>query len=223
MTVEHPRTVALGKVIANAFAFNPKHWTKSAVNAESLPQTVVDLLTLLRERDVAFVLVGGLAMLQYVSGRNTEDIDMIVPWASLKRLPEIDLIDQNADFARGRFRGLQIDFLLARNKLFDTVRRRYTAVQEYYEQPIRTATVAGLVLLKLYALPSLYRQADFTRVAIYEADLATLIQAYRPPLDPLLTELARHMSDTDIVAVREILSDIEARIQRFEQGRNDGS
>jgi hypothetical protein len=36
------------------------------------------LFDLLAERQVDFVLVGGLAMLQYVTGRNTSDIDLII-------------------------------------------------------------------------------------------------------------------------------------------------
>jgi hypothetical protein len=219
MTAQHGRPVAIGEVIKNAVAFNPRNWRGAAVNAGSIPQAVVELLTLLRERDVAFVMVGGLALLQYVAGRNTEDIDVIMAPASLKRLPEIELIDQNADFAQGRFRDLRIDIWLARNRLFATVERRYSTTQQFEEQAIRSATVEGLVLLKLYALPSLYRQGNFTRVAIYEADIATLLQAYRPPVEPLITELARHVSETDLAAVRGILADIQQRIDRFERDR----
>jgi hypothetical protein len=35
--------------------------------------------------------------------------------------------------------------------------------------------VEGLILLKLYALPSLYRQGNFAKVGIYENDVATLL------------------------------------------------
>jgi hypothetical protein len=211
------RPVSIGSVIRNAVAFNPRNWCGRSVNADALPQAAADLLDLLQTRRIDHVMVGGLAMLQYVAGRNTEDIDLIVAVSALRLLPEIEIIDQNADFARGRFRDLRIDFLLARNQLFDDVRREHSTVRRFEERAIRCATVEGLVLLKLYALPSLYRQGDFTRVAMYEADIATLIQAYRPPLDPLLIALSRHLSDTDLAAVRDILSDIQGRIDRFEQ------
>lgn len=72
-----------------------------------------------------------------------------------------------------------------------------------------------MLLLKLYALPSLYRQGDFVRVGIYENDIATLIFSYRPDLEPLFNELAHHLSETDVTAVREIVSEIEQRIDRF--------
>ncbi len=215
--VEHRRPVAIGEVIKNAVAFNPKNWGSSTVNADSLPRTVIELLQLLREREITYVMAGGLAMLQYVQGRNTPNIDMIMALASLERVPEIEVFEQNADFARARFGDLQIDILLEHNRLFDRVRRQHAVVRQFAEQDIPSATVEGLVLLKLFALPSLYRQGDFARVGLYENDVATLMQAYQPPTPPLLDELARHMSETDLTAVRDIVADIQRRITRFEQ------
>jgi hypothetical protein len=221
MTAARGRLIAIGEVIKNAVAFNPRNWRGPAMNAGSLPETVADLLELLRKREVAYVMVGGLALLQYVAGRNTDVIDVIMTSSSVKRLPEVEIVDQNADFVRGTFHDLRIDILRTRNRLFEKVRRRYSAVQQFEEQPIRCATVEGLVLLKLYALPSLYRQGDFSRVAIYEGDIATLLQAYRPSIEPLLAELAHHLSTTDLAAVRSVLTDIQGRIARFEEGRGD--
>jgi hypothetical protein len=78
--------------------------------------------------------------------------------------------------------------------------------------------VEGLLLLKLYALPSLYRQGNFARVGLYENDVATLIYSYQPEIEPLLEELTHHLSESDMVAVREIVSEIEQRIDRFGKG-----
>jgi hypothetical protein len=75
------------------------------------------------------------------------------------------------------------------------------------------------LLLKLYALPSLYRQGSFSRVGLYENDVATLIQAYRPSLGPLLSDLSDYLSPTDLAAVRDIVSEIQGRIERFGRGR----
>ena len=116
--------------------------------------------------------------------------------------PEIRLASQDANFARGRFEDLQIDFLLTRNPLFERVRRQYATTQPFRERDIVCATVEGLLLLKLYALPSLYRQANFARVGIYENDVATLVQAYHPDLEPLFAELSRHLSASDLASVR---------------------
>jgi hypothetical protein len=69
----------------------------------------------------------------------------------------------------------------------------------------------------MYALPSLYRQGSFARVGIYENDIATLLQLYQPALGPLLAELSKHLSVTDLKAVREIIAEIEQRITRFQQ------
>ena len=124
-------------------------------------------------------------------------------------------------FARGDFHGLQIDLLLTENQLFDVVRRKHVAVQPFAEREIPTATVEGLLLLKLYALPSLYRQGDFTRVSIYEGDVAALLQAYRPDIEPLYTELSEHLSETDMLEVKTIVGEIQQRIDRFGQRFQD--
>ncbi len=81
--------------------------------------------------------------------------------------------------------------------------------------------IEGLLLLKLYALPSLYRTGDFTRVSLYENDIAALIQTWRPPLQPLPDELARYLSSSDLSEVHAILSDIERRIARFDAAQTD--
>ncbi|MDH3602420.1 MAG: hypothetical protein OEU26_22625 [Candidatus Tectomicrobia bacterium] len=64
-------------------------------------------------------------MLQYVQGRNTKDINLILSTSSLQKLPEITITSQDDDFARGTFETLQIDFLRTRNPLFARVQRGY--------------------------------------------------------------------------------------------------
>jgi len=187
------------------------------MSTDTLLQTVVQIFKLLDERQVEYLLVGGIALLNYIEGRNTQDIDLIMAVASLEKLPEVNIIDQNEDFARGEFNELQIDLLLTRNPLFDRVQRDYATTQQFIEQAIPCATVEGLLLLKMYALPSLYRQGSFARVGIYENDIATLIQLYQPDLKPLFAELSPHLSATDLKSVREIVDEIQQRIARFQQ------
>ena len=187
------------------------------MSTDTLLQTVVQIFKLLDERQIEYLLVGGIALLNYIEGRNTQDIDLIVAVASLEKLPEVNIIDQNEDFARGEFNELQIDLLLTRNPLFDRVQRDYATTQQFIEQAIPCATVEGLLLLKMYALPSLYRQGSFARVGIYENDIATLIQLYQPDLKPLFAELSLHLSATDLKSVREIVDEIQQRIARFQQ------
>ncbi len=117
------------------------------MEVELLLHSVQDLFALLDERQVDHVLVGGIAMLSYVEGRNTEHIDLIVSLPAIKKLPEIEITSQDADIARGRYRDLRIAFLLTSNRLFDAVHQRYTNEREFVENAIPTATVEGLLLL----------------------------------------------------------------------------
>ena len=78
------------------------------------------------------------------------------------------------------------------------------------------------MLLKLYALPSLYRQGNFTRVALYENDIATLMYEYQPEPAPLFDELSHHLRDSALASVREITTEIQQRIDRFRQTSGDG-
>jgi hypothetical protein len=191
------------------------------MSADPLQHAVAGLWTLLRERKVDFVLVGGIALLQYVAGRNTEDIDLIVPESALERLPEIHITDRNAYFALGTLGDLRIDLWLTANPLFAAVQQQHSTPRKFAGDTIPTATVEGLLLLKLYALPSLYRGGDFARVSLYENDIAALVQAYRPAAGPLLEQLAQHLSRTDLAEVECILGDIQRRIERFDAARND--
>src|SRR5437660_298427 len=181
--------VFIGEVVRNAIAFKPGNHQEPSVNSDPLIETVARFFSLLRERQIEYVLVGGIALLQYVEGRNTEDIDLIMALSSLERLPELVVETRDDDFARGRFGDLKVDVLLTSNPLFDQVSQSYTATQRFVEREIPCATVEGLILLKLYALPSLYRQGNFTRVGLYENDVATLLQAHNPLINPLLNEL----------------------------------
>jgi hypothetical protein len=210
--------VHIGKVIQNAVVFNFKNLAKNTVNSDTLLQNVAQLFALLKERKIDYLLVGGIALLQYIEGRNTEDIDLIMALSSLKKLAEIEVTSQDVNFARGQLGELQIDILLTRNRLFEKVQKQYATTHSFVEQEIPCATVEGLLLLKLYALPSLYRQGNFARVGIYENDIATLIYSYRPEVEPLLGELAQYLGETDIIAVREIVSEIKQRIERFGKG-----
>ena len=211
--------VHIGEVVRNAVVFKPGNSQEPFVNSDLLIETVARFFSLLRERQIEYVLVGGIALLQYIEGRNTEDIDLIMALSSLDLIPELVVETQDEDFARGRFSDLKVDVLLTSNPLFDQVRRRYTTTQHFVEQDIPCATVEGLILLKLYALPSLYRQGNFTRVGLYENDVATLLHVHNPPIEPLLDELASYLSESDLSQVKQIVKEIQQRISRFEGRR----
>jgi hypothetical protein len=209
--------VHIGEVVRNAVLFKPGNPQERLMNSDFLIETVARFFALLHERQIEYVLVGGIALLQYVEGRNTEDIDLIMAVSALEQLPELQVESRDADFARGTFRELKVDLFLTSNPLFDEVRQHYTVVQRFVEQDIPCATVEGLILLKLYALPSLYRQGNFTRVGLYENDVATLLHAHHPPIGPLLDELSPYLSESDKAQVKQIASEIQQRISRFEE------
>lgn len=205
----------IGSVLRNAVTFNFKNPVEVLMRAELIPTQVEQFFILFESRKIKYVLVNGIALLTYVEGRNTQDIDLIMTLPSLAKLPEIKIESQDMFFARGKFGELQIDILLTKNPLFAKVEKDYTTTKQFMDRKISCATVDGLILLKLFALPSLYRQGGFERVGIYENDIATLINAFNPKMQPLLKELSRHLNSDDMAEAQKIVSDIEARIQRF--------
>jgi len=217
MGLDSSSQVHIGEVIRNAVLFNPGNPQDRLMNSDSLIETVGQFFTLLSEREIDYVLVGGIALLQYVEGRNTEDIDLIMAVSALERLPELSVNTRDVNFARGKFGELRVDLLLTSNPLFDEVRKRFTTSKYFVEHAIPCATVEGLVLLKLYALPSLYRQGNFTRVGLAENDIATLIHIHKPTLQPILDVLENYLSTTDMVQVRQIVDEIEQRLERFKE------
>ncbi|MEZ2280035.1 MAG: hypothetical protein ACBR12_24330 [Microcoleus sp.] len=212
--------VAIGEIIKNGVVFDMKNWGTDLSNSDNLPEIIDRLFTTLAERNIDYLLVGGVALLSYIEGRNTQDIDLILSLEDLATLPEIAVTEENRDFARGVYETVQIDLLLTRNSLFELVRNSCVANREFGGRTVRCVTVEGLVLLKLFALPSLYRQGNFSRVSIYENDITLLLLNYSVELDPILQELTRHLIPTDMQEIRGMVSDIQSRIQRFSSQRN---
>jgi hypothetical protein len=206
--------VHIGKVVRNALLFKFRDPRGGTVSDSALLEAVSRLFALLEERRIDYLLVGGIALLQYVEGRNTEDIDLIMAMSSLERLPELRKTGQDGDFLRAIFGGVQIDLLLTSNPLFEEARRRYATRQRFVEREIPCATPEGLVLLKLYALPALYRQGELNRAAIYETDILTLMRSQQVEPEPLLKQLEPHLSATDLKALRGIVDEIKQKIER---------
>ena len=217
MTIHN--VLQIGSVLRNAVTFNFKNSRNVIENAETLVVQTENFFNLLEFRKIDFVLVNGIALLTYVEGRNTEDIDLIMASPSLVKIPEIKIESQDMYFARGKFGELQIDILLTKNPLFATVEKSYTTTKQFMDRTIRCATVDGLILLKLFALPSLYRQGSFERVGIYENDIATLMYTFKPNMETLFAELRKHLNEDDMTEAHKIIADIETRIQRFRKAK----
>ena len=213
MTIQS--SVQIGNVIRNAVVFNLRNWLGGMMNSDSLIQSVQDFFAVLEERKIDYVLVGGIAILYYVEGRNTDDLDLLMTVSSLEKLPELKVSSKDMYFVRASYNELQIDVLLTHNRLFKKVHNEYSKVQKFLDRNIPLATVEGLLLLKLYALPSLYRQGNFARVGIYENDIATLLHYYQPDMSALLSELSGYVDEKDFVEIKGVVSDIQNRIKRF--------
>jgi hypothetical protein len=217
----------IAEIVRNAVIFGSESWElnparKRPDGSPSQPgllpedRDVVELFTMLAERRVPYLLVGGIAMLRYVEGRNTEDIGLLMSQPSLGQLPEIIIDDRNEFFSRGHLRSVRVDVLLTANTLFAEVRERFGTAHRFAEVEVPTATPEGLILLKLYALPSLYRQGQFDRVSVYESDIASLLHRHHCEVNPLFERLRPHMLESDLRELRGIVKDIQARIARFE-------
>ena len=213
MTIQS--STQIGSVIRNAVVFNIKNWLGGMMNSDSLIQSVQDFFTLLEQRKIDYVLVGGIAILHYIEGRNTQDLDVLMADSSLEKLPELKVASQDMYFVRASYNELQIDILLTQNPLFKKVHSQYSKVEKFLDRNIPLATVEGLVLLKLYALPSLHRQGNFARVGIYENDIATLLHDYQPDISSLLRELSQYVNESDLTEIKGVVSDIQNRIKRF--------
>jgi hypothetical protein len=210
-------TLAIGEIVRNGVVFDMKNWNGNVASEDSLPQVVDRLFDLLDQRQISYLLVGGVALLSYVDGRNTQDVDFILARQSLSELPELVVAEEDQNFARAAFEQLQVDLLLTKNPLFKLVLQNYSTERLFGDRTIYCVTVEGLVLLKLYALPSLYRQGQFDKVSIYESDITLLMLRYPVDVDALATILKRYILATDWVELEQIINDIQARMARFQQ------
>jgi hypothetical protein len=184
-------------------------------SSRDFEEVVKALFRLLTDRQIHYALVGGVALLRYVPGRNTEDIDLLLAIHELDRLPEVRLQERTDWFAKGEFHGLRIDLLFTTNPLFRLVLQTRTTVHSFRELEVPCATAEGLILLKLFALPSLYRQGQVQRANLYEADVAALLLAAPVDTNALLEQVSPHVSASDLRELRGIVAEIEQRRDRF--------
>jgi len=207
--------VHIAEVIVNGIVFDPKNGERlRTMDLANLLKSVPRLFDLLEEREIDYVLVGGIAMLVYVDGRNTQDIDLIISRKDLAKLPEIKINEENPDFARCTLDELSVDFLFTANGMFECVHKKHTAKKHFAERDVSCATVEGIVMLKLFALPALYRQGRFGKVDIYQNDVLRLIRTFQPKVEPLLNVLSKYMLPSDIEELRKIVAQIEAEIAK---------
>lgn len=225
-TVTLPEGVSLrrvAEVLVDAWEAGSHRWTNTPLQLREgprpappmpVPQDAMELFRLLHERCVNYLLVGGMAMLTYVQGRNTKDVDLLMSVAALEQLPELTIEDRKDFFARGKFRSIQVDLLLTANPLFKIILERFATRHPFEELSVPTATVEGMMVLKLFALPSLYRQMDMDRAAIYEADIKMLLARHKPEVKPLFKVLEPYIPQTDLRELQKIVSEEQQRVTR---------
>ena len=124
-------TNQIGLVIRNGNAFNSRNWTETAMTSDSIIQSVQELFNLLEKKKINYVLVGGVALLHYVEGRNTQDLDLLMALSSLKKLTELKVSTQERDFARASFGELQIDVLLTQNPLLKKFNKNFPGSRNF--------------------------------------------------------------------------------------------
>ncbi len=186
----------------------------SDFDESALLEAMRSIIRALDLQGIPHVLVGGLALIQYVEGRNTRDIDLILAAKDLGRIPGFVLRECNDMFASGECGSLRIDVLLADHEFFAEVARVHSEIRQFKDGQLRCATPEGILLLKLFALPSLYRQGQIDRAAIYETDIFQLLR--RHPMAPalLLEQLRPHLPESDLRALGQVLDEIQGRIAK---------
>jgi hypothetical protein len=178
-----------------------------------LRPAIVALFGELRDAKVDYLLVGDVALLAYVEGRNTQDIDLIVSPKDVARLGWRARLKDD-DFGEATYRGVSVDLLLRKNPLFDAVAREERTTLTFAGMSVPAATRDGLLLLKLYALPSLYRRGHLARAALYETDILMLHQGAEVDDERLLARLSPYLPSHDVSELRRILDEQRGR-KRF--------
>ncbi len=210
-------TVDIARVITDATL---SRWTSKEqthpMSPASIPEDTEKFLDALEAAQVPYLLVGGIALLQYVETRNTQDIDFILALDHAKTIQGLEIRDINEFFAQAFYGDLQVDLLRPTNPLFRTILETESTLSDFQGRSLKTATPKGLIILKLYALPSLYRQGDITRAAIYESDITALLNAHPSPHQDLLSPLADHLTTSDLNEVAKILDEISQKLSRFQ-------
>lgn len=205
--------VSIAQTIVYGVVFDPKNSERvSTMDLNELFASVGRLFDLLEERGVDYVLVGGIAMLSYIEGRNTQDIDLLIAEKDLPRLPELRIDERNERFARAWLSDLRVDILFSENEPFKTVSKRYVGRRQYVDRSVPCATETGMLLMKLFALPSLYRQGRFDRVDVYRGDLTGLLRRGVEPSEAMWGHLTKVMLESDVTELKRVVADLQRQI-----------
>jgi len=216
------RSVDIARVLHDARLGDLRTLTEPRAPFDALAAPSRRLFQELADRKIDYLLVGGMAMLQYVGGRNTRDIDVIIALPDLESLPGLIVLSHDGDFARADYDGVQVAALLVTNSLFRLVKAEFASRHLYGDVEIPTSTEEGLVVLKLFALPSLYRQSETARIGVYENDIFGLLSTGSVELDHVFAVLEQNLLVADVTELRRITADIEAAARPSPQAAVSG-
>jgi hypothetical protein len=101
------------------------------------------------------------------------------------------------------------------------VQERFATRHRFAELDVPAVTVEGLIVLKLYALPSLYGQFDWDRVYVYEGDIKQLLARYKPDTSALMTLLKPHVLESDLRELRRLVDEEQKRRKRLSDSHAD--
>ncbi|NET48892.1 MAG: nucleotidyltransferase family protein, partial [Merismopedia sp. SIO2A8] len=130
-------TLDISEIVKNGILFDIKNWPTVMSEDTRFADIIQQFFGMLSEREINYLLVGGVALLSYVEGRNTQDIDLLLSRSDLERLPELSIQDENNDFVRGLFGHLQVDILLTKNKLFNFVSTQCINERQFGDRSVR--------------------------------------------------------------------------------------
>ena len=94
------RNIDIAEVLRDAQLGDLRMLAEERMGYDQLHSVTEALFDLLEARGLDYVLVGGLAVLQYVEGRNTNDIDLILAPSDFDRWPELKVASRDNDVAR---------------------------------------------------------------------------------------------------------------------------
>lgn len=177
---------------------------------------LISFITLLESKGIEYALVGGAALLTMDDcQRPTDDFDFIIDKGDIEQIEELERESSDRNFGRYLYQGTRIDALYRDNPIFEYVMTRCLDCAVIEGRDITRATPEGIVLLKLYALPSLYRQGQQRRAMTYEDDISgLLLYCDGISFEKLLKVLSGELLPSQIDKLRSILEDCQRRVQR---------
>lgn len=185
---------------------------------DSISQAVDRLFSLLEQRHIEYSLSGGMALHSYIQTPGSSDLVLLMDLSALENLPELSVSGQEGFSVHTEFEGEPVEIWHTQNPLYYKVCSKFSESRRFLDHDVPMVTVEGLLLLKMFALPSVYRQGSFAEASIQEAEIATLLHDYEPNISHLLDEVAVYLNDEDVTEVISIILDVQKRINRYKKG-----